>query len=113
MTWPLKRSIGSFPAGSSATSRKAKGKAKGERQRETAWAKAEVALAVAERREAAYRRAVAALELFRPDGLVNDRLWALPGLKNRLVENVNDCNAFGGYMAFMTDLHPQIHGVRP
>jgi hypothetical protein len=41
-----------------------------------AWAKAEAALAVAEGREAAYRRAVAALELFRPDGLVNDRLWA-------------------------------------
>ena len=42
----------------------------------TAWAKAEAALALAERREAAYGRAVAALNLFRPDGLVNDRLWA-------------------------------------
>jgi hypothetical protein len=42
----------------------------------SAWAKAETALTVAERREAAYRRAVAALELFRPDRVVNDRLWA-------------------------------------
>ena len=37
----------------------------------------------------------------------------IPGLKNRLVENVNDGNALGVYMPFLTDLHPQIHGVRP
>jgi hypothetical protein len=41
-----------------------------------AWAKAAEALAVAEQREAAYQRAVAALELFRPDGHINDRAWA-------------------------------------
>jgi hypothetical protein len=41
-----------------------------------AWAKAEEALAVAEQRQAAYRRAVAALELFRLDGQINDRAWA-------------------------------------
>ena len=42
----------------------------------TAWVRAEEALAVAEQREAAYQRAVAALELFRPDGQLNDRAWA-------------------------------------
>jgi hypothetical protein len=41
-----------------------------------AWVRAEEALAVAEQREAAYQRAVAALELFRPDGPINDRAWA-------------------------------------
>jgi hypothetical protein len=41
-----------------------------------AWAKAERAFTTAQRREAAWKRAVAALELFRPDGRVNDRAWA-------------------------------------
>jgi hypothetical protein len=41
-----------------------------------AWINAEAALTLAEQRETAYRRIVAALELFRPDGLVNDRGWA-------------------------------------
>lgn len=41
-----------------------------------AWAKAERAYTTAERREAAWQRAAAALELFRPDGRLNDRAWA-------------------------------------
>jgi hypothetical protein len=41
-----------------------------------AWAKAQQAYAVAERCEAAWRRAVAALAVFRPDGRLNDRCWA-------------------------------------
>ena len=41
-----------------------------------AWAKAEQALATAERKEAAWRRAVAALAVFRPDGWLHDRAWA-------------------------------------
>jgi hypothetical protein len=41
-----------------------------------AWEKAAQALAAVERREAAWRRAVAALRLFRPDGRLNDRAWA-------------------------------------
>jgi hypothetical protein len=41
-----------------------------------AWAKAERAFTVAEQRERAWRRARAALELFRPDGRRNDRAWA-------------------------------------
>jgi hypothetical protein len=41
-----------------------------------AWARAEEAFAVACRREAAWRRAVAALDLFRPDGRLNARAGA-------------------------------------
>jgi hypothetical protein len=41
-----------------------------------AWAKAERAFTTAEQREAAWKRVVAALELFRPDGRLNDRAWA-------------------------------------
>jgi hypothetical protein len=41
-----------------------------------AWVQAEQAFATAQTREAAWQRAVAALELFRPDGRVNDRVWA-------------------------------------
>jgi hypothetical protein len=42
-----------------------------------AWAKAERAFAQAQQREAAWKRAAAALEWFRPDGRLNDRGWAL------------------------------------
>jgi hypothetical protein len=41
-----------------------------------AWARAERAFTTAERREAAWKRAAAALELFRPDGRLNDRAGA-------------------------------------
>jgi hypothetical protein len=41
-----------------------------------AWAKAEQAFHTAEHKEAAWRRAVAALAVFRPDGRLNDRTWA-------------------------------------
>jgi hypothetical protein len=41
-----------------------------------AWAKAERAFHGAQRCEAAWQRAVAALEVFRPDGRLNDRAWA-------------------------------------
>jgi len=41
-----------------------------------AWAQAEVAFVAAERQEGAWRRAVAALGVFRPDGQLNDRAWA-------------------------------------
>jgi hypothetical protein len=41
-----------------------------------AWAQAEQAFTAAERREAAWKRALAALELFRPDGRRNERPWA-------------------------------------
>lgn len=51
-----------------------------------AWDRAVEAFLEAERREAAYRRAVAALELFRPDGQVNDRAWATAELQAALAE---------------------------
>jgi hypothetical protein len=41
-----------------------------------AWAQAERAFTTAEGREAAWKRAAAALELFRPDGRRNERAWA-------------------------------------
>jgi hypothetical protein len=41
-----------------------------------AWAKATAAFTAAERQEGAWRRAVAALAVFRPDGRLNDRGWA-------------------------------------
>src|SRR5215472_5222051 len=41
-----------------------------------AWAKAERAFRAAGQREAAWKRAVTALELFRPDGRLNGRAWA-------------------------------------
>jgi hypothetical protein len=41
-----------------------------------AWAKAERAFATAQEREGAWRRAAAALEVFRPDGRLNERGWA-------------------------------------
>lgn len=50
---------------------------RGVRQRSVrAWSKAEQALHTAEQKEAAWRRAVAALAVFRPDGRLNDRRWA-------------------------------------
>jgi hypothetical protein len=42
----------------------------------SAWQKATAALKDVERLEAAWRRAHAALDVFRPDGRLNDRLWA-------------------------------------
>lgn len=41
-----------------------------------AWARAEKVFLAAERREAAFRRGVAALGLFQPGGSINDRAWA-------------------------------------
>jgi hypothetical protein len=40
------------------------------------WAQAEAAFAVAQQREQAWRRVVAALQVYRPDGQLNDRAWA-------------------------------------
>jgi hypothetical protein len=45
------------------------------------WAQAAAAFAAAERQEAAWRRAVAALGVFRADGRLNDRAWAAAELR--------------------------------
>lgn len=46
-----------------------------------AWAKAIAAFHEVQGKEAAWRRAVAALKLFRPDGQLNDRVWATSELQ--------------------------------
>jgi hypothetical protein len=51
-----------------------------------AWAEAEAAFAAAERQEGAWRRAVAALAVFRPDGRLNDRAWAEAELRAAVAE---------------------------
>jgi hypothetical protein len=51
-----------------------------------AWRRATEALATAERREAAYQRVVAALEMFRPDGTLNSRIAARAELEAALQE---------------------------
>ncbi len=51
-----------------------------------AWAKAAVALGAAERQEGAWRRAVAALAVFRPDGRLNERAWAEAELRAAVAE---------------------------
>jgi hypothetical protein len=48
---------------------------------EAAWAPAEAAFHEAERVEAAWQRACAALEVWRPDGRLNERAWAAEELK--------------------------------
>jgi hypothetical protein len=53
---------------------------------QAAWAKAERAFVAAARREQAWQRAVAALELFRPDGQLNDRAWAQAELRAAAAE---------------------------
>jgi hypothetical protein len=48
---------------------------------EAAWAAAEAAFDAAEAVEAAWRRGCAALEVWRPDGRLNDRVWATAELQ--------------------------------
>ena len=45
-------------------------------QARSAWVKAERALAAVDQEETAWQRARAALAVFRPDGMLNDRAWA-------------------------------------
>ncbi len=51
-----------------------------------AWRPAEAAFHAAERQEQTWRRAVAALEVFRPDGRLNDRAWAEAELRAAAAE---------------------------
>ena len=50
------------------------------------WAEAITAYHEAERKETAWRQAVAALEVFRPDGRLNDRAWAEAQLRSAAAE---------------------------
>jgi hypothetical protein len=51
-----------------------------------AWAAAIAAYEEAERKETAWRCAVAALEVFRPDGCLNDRTWAQAQIRTAVAE---------------------------
>src|SRR5208283_1194731 len=51
-----------------------------------AWGAAEVAFEVACRKEKAWQRAVAALQVLRPDGQLNDRTWAAAELRAAAAE---------------------------
>lgn len=53
---------------------------------EKAWRPAEAAFMAAQGKEQAWRRAVAALEVFRPDGRLNDRAWATAELRAAAAE---------------------------
>jgi hypothetical protein len=53
-------------------------------QARAAWCRAEQAFTEAQSYETAYQRAVAALELFRPDGQLNDPTWAAAELRAAL-----------------------------
>jgi hypothetical protein len=60
---------------------------RGDKQRALrAWGQAEQVFGVACRREAAWRRAVTALDLFRADGRLNDRAWAAAEIDAALPE---------------------------
>lgn len=51
-----------------------------------AWAAAEAAFGTAERQEKAWQRAEAALQVFRPDGRLNERAWAEKELRAAVAE---------------------------
>lgn len=85
-----------------------------------AWAKAEQALATAERKEAAWRRAVAALAVFRPDGRLNDRHWAEAQLAAAVAELTGahwakTCRMLGDARAltFLDRLHADLAEAEP
>jgi hypothetical protein len=85
-----------------------------------AWQQAEAALATACRREAAWQRAVHALELFRPDGLLNDRRWAeteiqaaLPDLEGPRWAKVRRMLSDPRSLIFLDRLHPALVAAEP
>jgi hypothetical protein len=85
-----------------------------------AWQQAEQAFWDAEGREAAYQRAVAALELFRPDGQVNERNWASAALQAACRELPGERWAKFRRMAldpraltFLDRLHRQLEQAEP
>jgi hypothetical protein len=86
------------------------------RQRDEAWSKAVAAFKSYEKIEAVWKRVAAALDLFRPDGQLNDRAWAqeqvawgLPRLKG------SDWSKVRGYLqnqesfTFLDRLHKQLN----
>ena len=85
-----------------------------------AWRKATKALERVERLEGAWRRARAALEVFRPDGRLNDRAWAegqiaaaLPGLAGAEWKKVRNFLGDRRSLAFLDRMHDRLGSVEP
>ena len=86
----------------------------------TAWRKATTALERVERLEGAWRRAHAALELFRPDGRLNDRATAeaeitaaLPGLPGADWNKVRSFLRDHRSLAFLDRMHRRLESAEP
>ena len=80
-----------------------------------AWCKAEAAFRRAEQAEAGWKRAEPALNLFRPDGLLNDRSWAreqiasaLPLLSDPEWSKVRGLLQAPESLTFLDQLHDQL-----
>ena len=79
------------------------------------WKKAEGAFQRYEQAEAAWKRAAGALNVFRPDGQLNDRSWAeaeitaaLPGLSGAVWSKVRGFLAAPAALTFLDRLHDQL-----
>ncbi len=85
-----------------------------------AWTKAEAALVQYEAAEAGWARARSALRVFRPDGRLNDRLWAqeqiataLPDLSGRAWSKVRGFLQAEAALTFLDRLHRQLQEAEP
>jgi len=85
------------------------------RHAKRAWEKAEMAFRHYEQTEAAWKRAEAALSLFRPDGQLNDRTWAaaeiaaaVPGLSGPEWSKVRNWLGAEKALTFLDRLHDQL-----
>ena len=85
-----------------------------------AWTKAAAALAQYEAAEAGWARARSALRVFRPDGRLNDRLWAqeqiasaLPHLSGRVWSKVRGLLQAEVALTFLDRLHRQLQEAEP
>jgi uncharacterized membrane protein len=85
-----------------------------------AWTKAAAALAQYEAAEAGWARARSALRVFRPDGRLNDRLWAqeqiasaLPHLSGRVWSKVCGFLQAEVALTFLDRLHRQLQEAEP
>jgi hypothetical protein len=86
----------------------------------SAWKKAETAFAQFEESEAGWRRAHAALQVFRPDGHLNDRTWAteqvglaLPTLSGREWSKVRGFLQAREAFTFLDRMHRQLREAQP
>jgi hypothetical protein len=85
-----------------------------------AWRRAGSAFEDVERQEEAWRRVRAALELFRPDGQLNDRAWAeseiaaaLPGLDGAEWKKVRGSLRDGRCLNFLDRMHRRLATAEP